>query len=289
MLTIYNFKFSQMKYLLLACSLFTVLSSFAQDSIQFSMYFKPGLEYSRTITLKARNEILFSGEDSLIQKMLKKGIKNPMITNMDLSTESTTTTGKMNAEKKFPVHISIHNNKKDRNGVEVPNTDVYGFAGNETMPILDSADPRNSNPRSKTYLLAYNTMNSQLEMPDKKMAIGEEYKKTYPIHLQSSGKDLDMIAESTYKLVSVADSTAKITVSTVYSMNMDLKGKVKTSISGFGSGTSDMVYDLRHNFSVRLETYSKIELNSDAENEQLKMNLKIESNSIYITQIKPLL
>ena len=98
-----------------------------------------------------------------------------------------------------------------------------------------------------------------------------------------------MIAESTYKLVSVADSTAKITVSTVYSMNMDLKGKVKTSISGFGSGTSDMVYDLRHNFSVRLETYSKIELNSDAENEQLKMNLKIESNSIYITQIKPLL
>ncbi len=278
-----------MKYLLVTCSLFAVLSSFAQDSIQFSMYFKPGLEYSRSITLKSRNEMLFSGEDSLIQKMLKKGIKNPMITNMDVSTESTTTTGKLNAEKKFPVHISIHNNKKDRAGAEIPNIDVYGFASNETMPILDSADPRNSNPRSKTYLLAYNTMNSQLEMPDKKMAIGEEYKKTYPIHLQSSGKDLDMIAESTYKLVSVADSTAKITVSTTYSMNMDLKGKVKTSISGFGSGTSDMVYDLKHNFSIRLETYSKIELNSDAENDHLKMNLKIESNSIYITKIKPLI
>ena len=278
-----------MKYLLLTCSLFAVLSSFAQDSIQFSMYFKPGLEYRRSITLKARNEILFSGEDSLLQKMLKKGIKNPLITNMDVSTESTTTTGKLNAEKKFPVHITIHNNKKDRNGKEIPNIDVYGFAGNETMPILDSADPRNSNPRSKTYLQAYNTMNSQLEMPDKKMAVGEEYKKTYPIHLQSSGKDLDMIAESTYKLVSVADSTAKITVSTTYSMNMDLKGKVKTSISGFGSGSSNMVYDLRHNFSIRLETYSKIELNSDAENEQLKMNMKIESNSIYVTQIKELL
>jgi len=278
-----------MKYLLLTCSLFAVLSSFAQDSIQFSMYFKPGLEYRRSITLKARNEILFSGEDSLLQKMLKKGIKNPMITNMDATTESITATGKMNAEKKFPVHVTVVNNKKDRNGVLIPNIDVYGFASNETMPIMDTSDSRNNNPRSKTYLQVYNKFNSQAEMPDKKMAVGEEYKKTLPFHLQASGRELDMIAESTYKLVSVSDSTAKITVSTTYSMNMDLKGKVKTSISGFGSGSSNMVYDLRHNFSIRLETYSKIELNSDAENEQLKMNMKIESNSIYVTQIKELL
>jgi hypothetical protein len=154
--------------------------------------------------------------------------------------------------------------------------------------VLDSIDANNFNAEAKKALLkTMNNMYSQMEIPDKKMVVGEEYIKTFPMNIPAAGIEMNMIATTKYSLISVTDSTATFTVTTNYSMNMDLKNNIG-DFNGLGEGKGEMIYSRKFDFPTKYASSMKMEITGGKENSSAKIHIVSETGFESVYRIKPL-
>jgi hypothetical protein len=268
----------------------TAQAAISQDSILFKMNYKPMFQYDQILSMKMSMEMSSSGDSTFNNTLPTAGLNKPFIMNLDQRMESKTVTGKLAADKKFPVHTSaISTTTAIKDSARTNRLEMYGYATTESLPVLDSIDANNFNAEAKKALLkTMNNMFTQMEMPDKKMAVGEDYIKTSPMNIPAAGMEMNMIATTKYSLISVTDSTADFTVITNYSMNMDSKNSSIGDFNGFGEGKGEMIYSRKYNYPTKYTSSMKMEITGGKQDSSLKMHIILETGLESVCSIKPL-
>ena len=268
----------------------TTLVAISQDSVLFKMNYKPMFEYGQVLSMKMRMEMSSSGDSTLSNAQSTAGLNKPFIMNLDQIIDSKTVTGKLAADKKFPVYTSaISTTTAMKDTARTNRFEMYGYATTESLPVLDSIDANTFNAEAKKELLkTMNNMFTQMEMPDKKMAVGEDYIKTSPMNIPATGMEMNMIATTKYSLISVTDSTAVFTVTTNYSMNMDSKNSSIGDFNGFGEGKGEMIYSRKYNYPTKYTSSMKMEITGGKQDSSLKMHIILETGLESVCSIKSL-
>src|SRR6516225_11731316 len=81
------------------------LSGHTQDSISFAMTYLPMHKYELNIDQQLKSTTTFSGSDSVLDVLKKRGITNPTVVNKAISGTSITTTGAYNNNMTMPVQL----------------------------------------------------------------------------------------------------------------------------------------------------------------------------------------
>src|SRR5258706_16415659 len=80
---------------------------YCQDSILFTLHFKPLLNYTQDISQNSHMTMTYIGNDTMLGRLKEKGMRNPTIIDNSLIMKSLVSKGELNSEKKMPVKIEI--------------------------------------------------------------------------------------------------------------------------------------------------------------------------------------
>lgn len=284
--------YKKLAFLFILTLISLVVSS--QDSVLFKMNFKPMFQYDQIASMKMKAEMTSMGDSALSNTQSMPGINTPLLMQFDERIESKTVTGKLAPDKKFPIHTSANFKTTLKDSARNSYLEMYGYATADSLPVLDSIDANNFTAAVKKALLkTMNYMYSQMEIPDKKMVVGENYIKTFPIkifpmNIPATGMEMNMIATTKFSLISVTDSSATFTVTTNYSMNMDSKNSSIGDFNGLGEGKGEMIYSRKFDFPTKYTNSMKMEITGGKQDSSLKMHFLSETGFESVYRIKPL-
>lgn len=270
-----------MKKITLALLTFTQISCNGQtnDELTFKVQYKPEKKYSNTIKQTSYSETTYSGSEEFLTLLKDKGVQNPTITNKKTTIESISKTGKSKDGTNFPLTIEIIKTTSSAEKKDIPDgLLIYGHGSNGNMPTLDSIVSKNIDEHfKKTLLQAMQSTFSQLNLPERKVKVGEKFSTETPLSIPVADMTIDMIITTNYKLLNITNDIADFDVSSVYTMKTSV---TKYTIHATGNSKGKLLYDISNNYYLKYQTDTELEMNTKLD----KFNLNIKNKSSY-TQI----
>lgn len=264
------------KNVLLAFIMLFYYYSFSQDSVLLALRFMPQTNYSQFMVQKMHIEMGFIGNDSILNKIREKGVSNPTIIDKSFNIKTLTTTGTINSEGKMPVEMDIIKSV-DQDGKETSSSGmkIFGTTEIDKPPLFDSISEKIDNEDLKNAILkSFQSINSQISFPDKKMATGDEFKKETPVTMNIAGINLSMNFSSIYKLVSLTPDTAYFTIDVKYTLNLESNKAVKLPMTGGGVGSGTFSFDRKKEYPLSYDFHYEMNLNVKKDNVSVIINMK---------------
>jgi hypothetical protein len=263
--------------------LFLVATQFSiaqtQNELVFKIQYNPETKYDQTINQTTHVEMKYSAEPELIQKLKEKGIQNPTITDNHSVIESVLKTGKLTNKTYFPLTIEFLSTTNSNNKTQIPDgTIIYGKGTIGNLPTLDSIVSNGlSEEYKKTMMQTMQSFFSQINIPERKVKVGDVFALDTPLSIPIAGIQLDMTMTTNYKLISIKNNIADFDISQVYTMTTN---STKFNINLTGAGTGKLLYDVVNNFNLKYQT--DIEMAANMKNEKFEIDI-ISKNTIIQT------
>lgn len=256
----------------------------SKQTLDFKIGYTPQTIYNQSIQQTSENELRYEGSKEFLEQLKSGGVENPTITKSAAVIESVCKTGKAIADGSFPLTIEFLSTKNSENKTIIPNgTIMYGKSSALGMPKLDSIVAKGLDEAVKNSLLqTVQSTFSQLELPEKKMKVGESFSQETPFKIPVAGMSLEMVITTTYKLLSIADKTANFDIVVVYTMKVLDQ---KYNINATGAGKGNMVYDTPNHFPSQYNL--DVEINFDLKQDDFSLKVKTKSGfnqSVKITK-----
>jgi hypothetical protein len=259
----------------------------AQDSVLFKIKYLPNHTYqlggNTSISLYAD----LSGNKELASKLATQGIAQPMNVILQFNTNGTTTTSSIGAENSFAVDmkVSAPTMSGTLNGKQIPipikksNTEFYGRVNSEGKLSIDSLNGQKLNDSAT--IAAKKMMNKIMGMvnfPEHAIKVGDSFTQDIPFDLPVA-KGMTINIEMTYKLIKITDGKAYFDIKQGLDMQMPMK-QINISITGTGLGK--MVYDIKNNFPVSLNSNLFMTINLKSDKFSGGATANITTNSTYV-------
>lgn len=259
-----------MKNIYLLIFVFIPFLIFGQ-SVDFKIKYTPQTKYLQKVKQSIENTLYYTASDNILEKLKNSGVQNPTVTTNVNTIESVFKSGKLQGDGSFPVSIEFLSSINSENKTVIPNgTLIYGKGTISKMPILDSIVSKDLDENFKKNLLqTVQSTFSQLDLPEKKIKIGESFSQETPFIIPIAGTSLEMILTTTYKLVSIVNKSANFDISILYTMKISVE---KYNIKGSGTGKGNMSYDTVNHFPTKydLDTEMVFDMKQEAFNIQVK-------------------
>ena len=268
---------------LIPSTLLFVFCGFAQDSVLFKMHYLQNHLYKQTVKQKTHTEINYSGRDELMQTLKERGIQNPTKTDQETSFKAAVTTGKLNDNDIMPIEMSFVEPVYSNSAVIIPaNTKVLGSVSHYGIPQFDSvvADGMDEEFK-KGFMVGMQSVLSQIKLPEKKMAKGDEFVQKTPITIPLGLVTVKMDVTTTYKLIDFNDSEAYFDLLTVSTISMDADEKV--AATGGGEGSGKFVYNRLKDFPSLFNLSSTMDITTEVS--PMKIHLVLNNESEYNYEI----
>jgi len=252
------------------------------DSIDFKIEYKPETKYSQTTERSSQTEISYSGPEISLQRLKARGIKNPTMSDKKIRKEALLNTGKLADGISFPCTYEVirtinSDGKKDiSDGAIFKGRCLVGKMPQFYSVKLDGLDEK------YTTSLIQNLQNSfsQLDLPEKKLKIGEQFSVENPLSIPMEGSTVEMLVTTSYKLNSISNGTASFAVSQNYAMNPTL---MDNSFHGTGNGKGELIYDIANQIALKNTLTTEIDINKKLDS--FDFQLKAKSESVQTTTI----
>src|SRR5574344_1095949 len=231
-----------------------------QDSMTFKVECSPETIYTNTIEQKSYSETLYRGSDDFIQSLKDNGVDNPTITNTGYNIETILNTGKATDGKHFPLILEIVKTTNSDGTKALPDGMlIYGHGSVEPLPKLDSVVSGGVSKDLKLSLLnAAQYVFKQLDVPERKLKIGESFSVKLPFSFPIATETVEMFITTSYTLLSIVDGIAHFNVSQECTMN---NNSSEYAINVNGNGTGNLLYDVANNYPLKNETHTEIDMN----------------------------
>lgn len=255
---------------------------FFGQSIDFKIQYKPDTKYLQTLQQSIENELHYDASDEILKKLEENGVQNPTITKTVSNLESVFKAGKLKSDGTFPITIEFLKSVNAENQILIPNgTLIYGKGTVSKMPQLDSIVSKDMEETFKANILqTVQSTFSQLDLPEKKLKIGESFSQETPFTIPIATASMEMILTTTYKLVSVVNKTANFDISVVYTMKVSVE---KYNMQGSGTGQGKMDYDITNNFPTKYDLDTEMEF--QMKQEAFSLQAKTKSGFYQTVQI----
>ncbi len=241
----------------------TFVCGFAQTEIELNMSYAPETEYRMTTQQEMETKATYIAPKEFLDQLKQSGVENPTFTESQSTSKSICVTGKM-AGKSMPISIEYLDVAGEKSAVP-SGTVVYGTVKIGEMPEFDSIYSTGMDEQMKELVLKSATSAmSQLEVPHKKLKIGESFKHSSPISIPLGNSRMDLEIVTTYKLISIDNGIAKLDITQVYEMKTKIEDM---GMKATGTGTGHMTYDLAKNFFI-----------SSVLNNEMTMKMKIDKD-----------
>lgn len=267
--------------------LFFILTRFAvitysQDSLSFKSKYLPEKKYNQTIEQISNTELSYFGPDEFLEKLKNKGIQNPTITNKTSFTECVIKTGSLTDKSIFPLTMEfVKITGSDGKQAMPDGTILYGNISGDNMPVFDSISMAGIDDEIKNSVLQFmQSLNSQLNFPEKKLNVGDEFIRESPLSVPISDVTVEMAITTKYKLKSILDDIALFDILQIYTMESAI---TKYIITANGNGTGQLFYDIKNNFYLRYLLDTNFEMNAKLDN--FSINVYSKTNFIQNTSI----
>jgi len=265
----------------------------AQRSILFKIKYIPNHIYQSDVSMTSNIEMHFenlSKEDS--DKMIKKGITNPLMLSTSTLSDLTISAGTLSAQNTFPIIFKFNDVKETGtlNGEEMPggSTAISGHSicatSTQTNDLhLDSVSGKPLDTSLRKGLIAmFNAMANELHLPEKTIKSGDTFTQEIPFNMTISGADAAIKITATYKLISIKKGLANFDIdqSSVFGMN---NTESSQTLIGKGGGHGEMTYDIKRNFPKTISRDLSFDFEMRYKGQLMKAKTKI--NSFYLFSV----
>jgi hypothetical protein len=259
--------------LLLLAAQFSIAQN--KNEFQFKIQYNPETKYDQTIDQSSHLEMKYSGDPQMIQTLKDRGLQNPTISDNHSIIESVFKTGKLVDKTYFPLTIEFVKTTNSNDKIVIPNgTIIYGKGSIGNMPTLDSIVSTGlSDELKKSILQTMQATFTQINIPERKVTVGEVFAIDTPLSIPIAGMQLDMTITTTYKLLSLVNNVADFDISQAYTMKMSTS---KFPLNATGTGKGKLLYDVIHNFNLNYQIDMKMSANAKIEKIELEILCKTE-------------
>lgn len=246
--------------ILFILALFSCTSRQKEDSLTFKVNYNPETSYSQKIEQTSYSEITYIGSNDFLQTLKENGVANPTVTNIGYNVETILNTGKATDGTHFPLIMEIVKTTNSDGTKALPDGMlISGHSSVGKLPILDSVISGGvSNQIKNTLLDAAQYIFKQLDVPERKIKIGESFSVKLPYSVSIATETIEMFITTNYTLLSIIDGIANFDVYQEYSMKADSN---EYAINAIGTGEGKMLYDVENHFPLRNETHTEMDLN----------------------------
>lgn len=260
-----------MKKILLVFFVLATHHTYSQDSILLAMHFKPMLNYYNVSSQKMHIEVSYVFDDTTENVV---DLRNPNIRDISFLMKLMTRTGALKNEK-IPVETEyLESVNQDNAAVIPPGTKIFGTAIPGKQTVYDSISEMQGNEEYRKVLLAtLQSMLSQIQIPEKRMAIGDEFLTETPLTMNMSGINLDMVCLQTYKLISATRETANFDIRMKYKMKIQSDEVPGLPFSGNGEGEGTLLLDRTNDYPLKYDFHYK--MNYGFKKEGITFNSKL--------------
>lgn len=256
-----------------------------RNELDFKIQYNPETKYNQTLDQTNHIEMKYSGAAEFMQILKEKGLENPTITENHSVIESVMKTGKITPEKYFPLTIEFLKTTNSDNKIQIPNgTIIYGKGTVDNLPTLDSIVSKGLDDEFKKGILQ--TMQatfSQLNIPERKVKVGDVFDLDTPLSIPLANTQLNMNITTTYKLLSIKNNIADFDISQVYTMKT---AATKFPMNASGTGKGKLLYDVIQNFNLKYQV--DMDMSANLNLEKIELELKLKTGMIQTAQISKL-
>jgi hypothetical protein len=275
---------TQVKNVFLLLLVISIQLSVAQtkNELVFKIQYNPETKYDQTLDQTSHLEMKYAGEADFIQTLKEKGVQNPTFVDNHSIIESVMKTGKLTNKTYFPLTIEFLKTTNSDNKTQIPDgTIIYGKGTLGNMPTLDSIVSKGLSEEFKKGLLQ--TMQatfSQINIPERKVKVGDVFDLDTPLSIPISGIQMDMTITTTYKLLSIKNNIADFDVSQVYTMKANT---TKFPMNATGTGKGKLLYDVVNNFNLNYQI--DMEMSANVKIEKIELDIKSKMEMIQSAKI----
>ncbi|SHG92154.1 hypothetical protein SAMN05443549_108133 [Flavobacterium fluvii] len=257
-------------------------SAQSKNEFQLKIQYNPETSYNQTMDQTSHIEMKYSGDPEIMQKIKGKGIQNPTVNDSHSIVESVYKTGKLSAKKDFPLTIEFLKTTNSDNKITIPNgTIIYGKGTVGNMPTLDSIVSNGlSEEFKKNILQTMQATFAQINIPERKVKVGEVFALDTPLSIPMAGVQLDMTITTTYKLLNIKNNIADFDISQVYTMK---SSTTKFPMNAAGTGKGKLLYDVINNFNLKYQM--DMEMSANVKNEKIELDIISKSGIIQTARI----
>jgi hypothetical protein len=256
----------------IACMLFIILQSNAQESITLRMQYKAQKKYHQSMQQNTSTEITYSGSKEMMDTLEAGGTKNQTVQKVEITSESIIRTGKVNNLGVFPLNMEfIKSTSSSGNPPIADGTILYGHCTATSLPVYDSVNTVGAEKETvkQTADLISKTF-AQVPFSEKQMKPGDEYKQEIPVNIPVGAATFDMTIVTVYTLKSIKNNIGYFDILMNYTANATYQG-TEMPMKGSGSGTMEL--DATDGFFRRYQLDSDIELNMNVQDMEIKMKM----------------
>lgn len=273
-----------MKNLFLLLFVISIQLSVAQtkNELQFKIQYNPDTKYEQTLDQTSHLEMKYAGEADFMQTLKDKGVQNPTIVDNHSVIESVMKTGKLTNKTYFPLTIEFLKTTNSDNKTQIPDgTIIYGKGTINNLPTLDSITSKGlSEEYKKTIMQTMQSFFTQLNIPERKVKVGEVFDLDTPLSIPVAGMQMDMTITTTYKLLSIKNNVADFDISQVYTMKTNT---TKFPMNATGTGKGKLLYDVVNNFNLNYQI--DMEMTANMKIEKIELDIKSKTGMIQSAKI----
>ena len=202
------------------------------------------------MTEKTHMQVKYDATPEILEALKNKGVQNPTENDDEETVLINLKTGKLGPQNIYPFTMEYVKTTGKDSKEEIPdNTLFYGKDTLGRIPVIDSISTpaKNTlNVLSKRILLqnVQDLFQKSFE-PEKRLKVGEQFVREYPVDEDFGFTKLHMVLTTTYKLVSIANNLATFEIKQVYNLSSTIKDH---TFKGEGEGSGKMVYDIADNY-----------------------------------------
>ncbi len=246
-----------------------------KNELQFKIQYNPDTKYEQTLDQTSHLEMKYAGEADFMQTLKDKGVQNPTIVDNHSVIESVMKTGKLTNKTYFPLTIEFLKTTNSDNKTQIPDgTIIYGKGTINNLPTLDSITSKGlSEEYKKTIMQTMQSFFTQLNIPERKVKVGDVFDLDTPLSIPITGMQMDMTITTTYKLLSITNNVADFDISQVYTMKTNT---TKFPMNATGTGKGKLLYDVVNNFNLNYQIDMEMTANMKIEKIELDIKSKME-------------
>ncbi len=267
------------RLLLIAILLTLFQTSFAQSSINFETGFLPESNYRQSTKTINTQVMTYKGSKDVQRVLEAKGIENPTrnisTSDMDVAIQ----TGKMSGNGKFQMVFEYLRYLKGDKSPLPPGTKLYGTAGLNQVPQVDSVSGDMSAEFKESLIKGVEAIFENYKMPARQMKVGDSFEQVTPVNMPISGMNITMEIKTTYKLTKVQDGKALFKIKQTYTFRSD---NLKFKLTGGGKGKGTLEYDVEKKFISNYQSQLKMDMKMDIEQITIVLNQVTEMSQVTV-------
>ncbi len=250
------------KTLILGIACIIAQSSFAQQTLKFSVKYLPMQNYATSFKMDMDMNMNITDE-SIINAMKAAGQPSSMLMKIGMATVFDLATKAQNANKDIPFAIAYNDVTMtgSMNGQTLPLPDAglkglsfLGHYSDKTKKVgIDGIEGGSLDEAKKAAAEAQLAqIFNQYSFPDTTLKIGDKFVQDVPMTVPTAAGNADVMTKITYTLKEIKANQAIFDLSQVVDMSVNIP-QANGDMVMKGTGTGNMVYDVASKFPVKTD------------------------------------